>query len=352
VRASTTGPTRPNLEEVAARAGVSRATASRVANGLATVDPKLRKRVESAIDELGYVPNLAARSLMTRRTDAIALLVSEPDVRVFSDPYFSGIVRGVSQEINAADLQLVLLMAQTPEDIARVQRFLKAAPVDGVLLISEHAADDPLPAMLDRSGTPYVIGGRPIQKGLAAAYVDSDNFVGGQIAARHLTSIGRTVIGTVAAPQDMAAGIDRLAGFKKGLGRSFRAGRVDSGDFTQRGGEAAAARLLARVPDLDGLFVASDLMALGAISALRREGRRVPEDVAVVGFDDNEFALTSDPQLTTVHQDPVLQGREMVRLYLALHRPDIEVAPEAGIPDVRGADHLVLPVNLVLRASA
>jgi DNA-binding LacI/PurR family transcriptional regulator len=150
----------------------------------------------------------------------------------------------------------------------------------------------------------------------------------------------------------MAAGIDRLAGFKKGLGRSFRAGRVESGDFTQRGGEAAAARLLARVPDLDGLFVASDLMAHGAISALRREGRRVPEDVAVVGFDDNEFALTSDPQLTTVHQDPVLQGREMVRLYLALHRPDIKVAPEAGIPDVHGANHLVLPVNLVVRASA
>jgi DNA-binding LacI/PurR family transcriptional regulator len=150
----------------------------------------------------------------------------------------------------------------------------------------------------------------------------------------------------------MSAGIDRLAGFKKGLGRSFRARRVETSDFTQRGAEVATERLLERVPDLDGLFAASDLMALGAISALRRAGRRVPEDVAVVGFDDNEFALSTEPPLTTVHQNPVLQGREMVRLYLALHRPDLESAPEDGVPDVRGIDHLVLPVSLVQRESA
>jgi DNA-binding LacI/PurR family transcriptional regulator len=172
------------------------------------------------------------------------------------------------------------------------------------------------------------------------------------MAARHLLSIGRSVIGTVAAPKDMSAGIDRLDGFKKGLGRSFRASRVERGDFTQRSGELATERLLERVPDLDGLFAASDLMALGAMTALRKAGRRVPEDVAVVGFDDNEFALTADPPLTTIRQDPILQGREMVRLYLAQHRPDIEVAPDDGVPDVRGMDHLVLPVSLVVRDSA
>jgi DNA-binding LacI/PurR family transcriptional regulator len=352
VKASPPVVSRPNLEEVATRAGVSRATASRVVNGLSTVDPKLRARVEKAVDELGYVPNLAARSLMTRRTDALALLVSEPDVRVFSDPYFSGIIRGVSQEINAAGLQLVLLMAQTPADLHRVERFLKAAPVDGVLLISEHAADDPLPGWLERSGIPFVVGGRPIQPDLSASYVDYENSVGAELAARYLLSIGRSVIGTIAAPQDMSAGIDRLAGFKKGLGRSFRARRVEIGDFTQRSGEAATARILERVPDLDGLFAASDLMALGAISALRRAGRRVPEDVAVVGFDDNEFAMTADPPLTTVRQDPVLQGREMVRLYLAQNRPDLAVESDDGVPDVQGMDHLVLPVTLVVRESA
>lgn len=352
MRTSSGGRSRPNLEEVAARAGVSRATVSRVVNGLSTVDPQLRARVDKAVDELGYVPNQAARSLMTRRTNAVALLVSEPDVRVFSDPYFSGIVRGVSQEVNAAHLQLVLLMAQSAEDVLRVERFLRAAPVDGVLLISEHAAADPIPGMLERSGIPFVIGGRPIQPGVVAAYVDYENFAGARLAARHLLSIGRSVIGTVSAPQDMSAGIDRLAGFKKGLGRSFRASRVEQGDFTQRSGEAATVRLLEQAPDLDGIFAASDLMAIGALSALRKAGRRVPEDVAVVGFDDNEFAETADPPLTTIRQDPVLQGREMVRLYLAQHRKDIEVAPAEGVPDVHSRDHLILPVSLVVRESA
>ncbi|MEI6362294.1 MAG: LacI family DNA-binding transcriptional regulator [Actinomycetes bacterium] len=352
MKASSDDRARPNLEAVAARAGVSRATVSRVVNGLTTVDPRLRARVEKAVDELGYVPNQAARALMTRRTNAVALLVSEPDVRVFSDPFFSGIVRGVSQEINAAGLQLVLLMAQTAQDLHGVERFLKSAPVDGALLISEHAADDPLPGVLVRSRIPFVIGGRPLQPDIATSYVDYENLDGARIAAQHLVSIGRTVIGTVAAPQDMSAGIDRLQGFKKGLGRSFRASRVEHGDFTQRSGDEATTRLLERVPDVDGLFAASDLMALGAISALRRSGRRVPEDVAVVGFDDNVLAATAEPPLTTVRQDPVLQGRMMVRLYLAQHRPDIELVADEEVPSVTGVDHVILPVTLVVRESA
>jgi DNA-binding LacI/PurR family transcriptional regulator len=111
-------------------------------------------------------------------------------------------------------------------------------------------------------------------------------------------------------------------------------------------------RLLELAPDLDALFVASDLMALGALSALRRAGRRVPDDVALVGFDDNEFATTADPPLTTIRQDPMTQGRAMVRLYLARHRPGISVEPVDGIPDLSGLDHVILPVSLVVRESA
>lgn len=343
---------RPSLEDVAARAGVSRATVSRVVNDHTTVAADLRERVQQAVEELGYVPNSAARALTTRRTDAIALVASEPDVRVFGDPFFSGIVRGVSLEANRAGLHLVLLMAQSQEDLERVKRFLRAAPFDGVLLISEHAEADPIPALLQKSGTPFVIGGRPLQPGITAPYVDNDNLVGARAAAKHLASLGRAVIGTVAGPQDMSAGLDRLAGFRKGLGRAFRASRVEHGDFTQRGGEQATERLLARVPDLDALFAASDLTALGALAALRRAGRRVPEDVAVVGFDDNEFAVTADPPLTTVRQDPILQGRTMVRLYLATNRPDINLPDAPEIPQVHGVDHIILPVDLVVRDSA
>ena len=342
---------RPNLEDVAARAGVSRATVSRVVNGQATVADDLRERVQRAVDELGYVPNQAARALTTKRSDAVALVASEPAARVFGDPFFSGIVRGVSTETNRAGLQLVLLMAQDFEDLERVKRFLKSSRLDGVMLISGHAGDG-LPEELQRLRTPYVIGGRPANPGYHEDYVDNENVMGGEIATRHLASLGRSRIGTVTGPLDMSAGVDRLEGYRRVLGAGFRDELVEEGDFTQRGGEAAMDRLLRRSPDLDAVFAASDLMALGALAVLRRAGRRVPEDVALVGFDDNEFAMTSDPPLTTVRQDPMIQGRAMVRLYLARHRPDIVVAHEEGIPDATGVDHVILPVSLVVRDSA
>ena len=331
---------------------MSRATVSRVVNGLASVDPDLRRRVEAAIDELGYVPNLAARSLVTRRTDTLALVVAEPDFRVFGDPFFSGIVRGVNLECQSAGLHMLLLMAQTSGDLDHIDDYLRTAPVDGVLLISEHAQDDPWPRSFARHGMPFVMGGRPLVADPDVLYVDNDNLGGARLAVERLLSRGATRIGTVAGPRDMSAGIDRLAGFRSALGRRYRASRVEHSDFTVSGGEAATRRLLERCPDLDGLFVASDLMALGALRALADMGRRVPEDVAVVGFDDVEAAATASPPLTTVRQETVLQGRAMVRLCLAHHRPDVRPVPVDGMPDV-GADQrsVVLPVRLVERAS-
>jgi DNA-binding LacI/PurR family transcriptional regulator len=343
---------RPNLEQVAALAGVSRATVSRVVNGLSSVAPELRQKVELAVSELGYVPNRAARSLVTRRTDTIALVASEPDVRVFGDPFFADVVRGVSHEAMAAGLQMTLLMAQSHQDLERIERYLRSAPIDGVLLISEHAAHDPLPAALTRAGMPVVIGGRPLHPDVAIPYVDNDNVGGGRLAARHLLERGRAVVGTVAGPADMAAGIDRLAGFRAGAGRAFRTARVERGDFTTVGGQTATRRLLARVPDLDGLFVASDMMAVGALRALRLAGRRVPDDVAVVGFDDIVMATFTEPSLTTVRQRTVLQGRVMARMLLSRTDPGLALDADADVPSVDGLDHLVLPVTLVVRESS
>jgi DNA-binding LacI/PurR family transcriptional regulator len=350
---------RPTLEQVAAAAGVSRATVSRVVNGQASVAPGLREVVERAVTELGYVPNRAARSLVTRRTDTLALVTSEPDVRVFGDPFFAGIVRGVSQEAAAADLTLVLLMAQSFPDLVRVERYLRSAPVDGVLLISEHAANDPIPAAMRAAGIPLVIGGRPLDGSAPVAYVDNDNVGGARLAAEHLRGLGRSRVGMLAGPQDMSAGQDRLAGFRAGMAGTFDPDLVEVGDFTQDGGEAAMARLLARAPDLDAVFAASDLIALGALGTLRRAGRRVPDDVAVVGFDDIEAARVADPPLTTVRQQTVLQGRTMTRLFLAMTRPGRTRSAGSGgdddlpdLPEVTGVDHVVLPVELVVRASA
>jgi DNA-binding LacI/PurR family transcriptional regulator len=343
---------RPTLEEVARHAGVSRATVSRVVNGSPTVDPRLREIVDRAVAELGYVPNQAARTLMTSRTDTVALVVAEPDTRVFGDPFFSGIIRGVSQELAASGLQLLLMMAQSHDDLAHIEKYLLSRHVDGALLISEHA-DDRLPRALVGAGVPLVIGGRPLQSATATAYVDNDNAGGARLAAEHLRSLGRSRITTVAGPVDMSAGVDRLAGFRKGLGRGFRTRYVEHGDFQQAGGAAAMARLLDRVPDLDAVFVASDLMALGALSELRRRGRRVPDDVAVVGFDDIAMAALAEPPLTTLRQRTVDQGRLMVRLYLARHRADLLVAdPDGTLPGVADTDRVVLPVELVVRDSA
>ena len=210
------------------------------------------------------------------------------------------------------------------------------------------------PEELQRLATPYVIGGRPTGSDAAAPYVDSENLMGAEFATRHLVALGRRTIGTRHGPAGHA-GRRRPTGRvpRTPWGRPSARTLVESGDFTQRRRRGSPPRACwQRVPDLDGLFAASDLMALGALAALRRAGRRVPEDVALVGFDDNEFASTADPPLTTVRQDPMIMGRAMVRLYLARHRPDIEVAPEVGIPDVTGLDHLILPVSLVVRDSA
>lgn len=349
---SSHSPSRPNLEQVAAAAGVSRATASRVVNGVATVDPAMRERVEKAIAELGYVPNHAARSLVTRRTDTIALVAAEPDPRVFGDPFFSGIVRGVSQELLRAGMQLTMLMAQSYPDLDRIERYLRTAPLDGVLLISEHATHDPIPGAMVQAGVPLVIGGRPLQSELAVPYVDNDNRGGGRLAGAHLVARGCRRIATVAGPRDMSAAADRLAGFADALGDRFDPALVEHGDFTQEGGERAGERLLQRAPDVDAIFAASDLTAFGVLRALRRAGRRVPEDVAVIGFDDIPLAAAAEPPLTTVRQQTVLQGRAMARLLLQAARP--ELVPEAGddVPDVRGTDHVVLPVELVTRESA
>lgn len=169
---------RPTLEVVAARAGVSRATASRVVNGGDGVRSHLVDRVRKAVLELGYVPNPAARTLVTRRTGAVAVIIAEPEVRIFSDPFFSRQVRGISKELTEQDKQLVLLLVEDRGDYDRIERYLAGGHVDGALAFSLHT-DDPLPDITRRIGMPTVYGGRPGWTAgsgdLGVVYVDADN---------------------------------------------------------------------------------------------------------------------------------------------------------------------------------
>ncbi len=313
------GPRRPpTLEEVAKHAGVGRGTASRVVNGENHVGAATRAKVLLAVDELGYVPNRAARALVTRQTESVALVVSESDERFFAEPFFAAIVRGVSAGLAGTRYRLLLSIQQSPQDRSRIESYLTPHHVDGVLLMSLHG-DDPLPRMLEDRGLPAVLGGRPA--GVEpACYVDVDNEAGAVLAVEHLLRGGRRTVATVAGPQDMSAGVGRLAGYRKALaaaGIDVDEELVAYGDFGEDSGAAAAAALLDRRPDLDAVFAASDPMALGVLRTLAARGREVPGDIAVVGFDDSPSARHSSPALTTVHQPVEAMGREMVRLLTA-----------------------------------
>jgi DNA-binding LacI/PurR family transcriptional regulator len=295
----------PTLDDVARTAGVSRSTASRAINGGERVSPEAQAAVDDAVARLGYAPNRAARSLVTRRTDSIALVVPEPDARILTDPFLAGVLRGVSKGLEGTELQLVLLLSRPGERPGHIARYLRSGHVDGAIVASHHR-DDRLEPELSRSPLPAVFVGRPFDAhGLH--YVDVDNVEGGRIATRRLVERGCRRVATITGPLDMTAAIDRFEGWRTELGAAgLRSDAVAHGDFTVAGGAAAMEQLLDTHPEIDGLFAASDLMATGALEVLRARGRSVPDDVKVVGFDALGVAERTTPRLTTVEQ-PLVQ---------------------------------------------
>ncbi|MEO3749230.1 LacI family DNA-binding transcriptional regulator [Streptomyces sp. B6B3] len=333
---------RPTLEQVAARAGVGRGTVSRVINGSPRVSDRTRAAVQQAISDLGYVPHRAARALAANRSDAIALVVPEPEERLFAEPFFSGIIRGVSSELADTDIQLLLTLIRTPRERERFTQYAASNRVDGVLLISVHG-DDPLPDQLAAAGIPAVMTGRR-SADEQVPFVDCDNEGGAQLAVEHLLGRGRGMVATITGPADMYVAQCRLDGYREALraaGREVDEALMERGDFTEESGYVAMRTLLRRRPELDGVFCASDLMAVGARRALRELGRSVPGDVALVGFEDSALARHMDPALTSVNQPTVAMGRAMTRTLLSEIGDD---APERP--------RLVLPTELVRRASS
>lgn len=314
----------PTLEHVARVAGVSRATVSRVINGVRNVDPEIADVVQRAIAATGYVPNRAARALVTRRTFAVALVVSAPDDvafedpflgRAFADPFFGRVASGALAGLADRDLHMILMRVNDEPARAELLGHLRHGDIDGVLSIPV-AGTDPLPRMLTEARVPVVLFGRPADT-LAISYVDAAQDAGAAMAADHLVGRGCQRVATICGPADTPAGADRLTGFRAAMASHGRAYvPAVEGNFTHDGGESAMLALLRNDPDLDGLFVANDLMAQGAMLVLRDAGRRVPEDIAVVGFDDSVVALSTRPKLTTVRQPVEEMAAAMVRLLL------------------------------------
>lgn len=304
------------IEEVAAAAGVSRSTVSRVVNGSTAVSPEALESVNRAIAELNYVPNRAARSLASRQTHAIALVVPEDTTRFFGDPFFAAIVSGINARISRSDYVLNLFIASDdPGD--KTTSYLRSGAVDGAIVVSHHTSD----TFIDRIAAvvPVVYGGRPVRERERDYYVDVDNVSGARLATEFLISRGHTRIGSITGPLDMPAGVDRLDGFREALAaHGLTEAVVEDGNFTAAGGADAMRRILATGSVPDALFIASDLMARGAMNALAGAGLKVPDDVAIIGFDDSPVATAVTPPLTTMRQPSFEQGEEMAGILLDL----------------------------------
>jgi len=334
------GGSAPTLEAVAALAGVSRATAGRVLAGSPSVGAAAREAVLRAAEELSYVANRAARALTTHRSDSIAFVVAETEERFFADPYFARVLRGAHLAVARHDVQLVFTILATDADRTRFERFARGGPVDGVIVVSLHG-DDPLPRRLQAAGIPVILAGRPYAARSTLPFVAADNVGGARSAVRLLVQRGRTRIATIAGPLDMTPAVDRLAGFEAELARrGLRSHGVAEGDFSVAGGRRAMARLLHADPDVDAVFVANDLMALGALQVLAESGRTVPDDVAVVGFDDSPLCASARPAITSVRQPVVAMGEALAERLLAVIG--------RGEPQ----EPLVMPTEIVLRRSA
>ncbi|WP_055489410.1 LacI family DNA-binding transcriptional regulator [Streptomyces sp. TP-A0356] len=341
----------PTLEDVARDAGVSRATVSRVVNGVRNVDPAIQEAVRQAIERTGYTPNRAARSLVTRRTETVALVVSGAGdtseetqsafaASVFADPFFGRVVGGVVSYLRPRSMHPVLMFAESPEARHEVLTYLRQGRADGALVVSTHA-DDPLPALLADARLPAVLFARP-SRPVPFSYVDLDHRDGGRLAAERLLARGCRGPATVCGPLAVSASRERLAGFRDVMARHGHPHvPAVEGGFTLDSGIDAMTRLLAEYPDVDGVFAANDLMAQGICQVLRERGRRVPDDVAVVGFDDSGVAVACRPPLTTVRQPVERMAAEMARLL------DEHIRGERDKPT-----SVIFDPELVARASA
>ncbi|WP_062291302.1 LacI family DNA-binding transcriptional regulator [Demequina phytophila] len=339
---SVTAPGRhpaPTLELVAARAGVSRATVSRVVNGSTSVSTPIAEAVRRAVEELGYVPNRAARSLASHQSQAIALVAPEDVTRFFGDLFFADIVAGIDARLEDSDYVLNLMVANN-DPSGKTMRYLGGGAVDGALVVSHHTSDRFLKRITET--LPVVFGGRSAVPGLDAYVVDVDNVTGAETATRHLIERGCRRIATIAGPLNMRGSLDRLEGWRRALDAAgVEAGPVVDGDFTMLGGAAAMREILDSRHQVDGVFVASDLMASGAVPVLRDRGIAIPDDVAIVGFDDSAAALATGVPLTTVRQPMREMGWQMADMLIRL------LAGETTVPR-----ELILPTELVVRASA
>jgi LacI family transcriptional regulator len=336
----TTGMPNLTLEEIAKQAGVSRSTVSRVINNQPNVREDVRQRIRKVIQATGYHPNLAARSLASQRTSLIGLVIPRSVHTFFTDPYFPRLTQGIAQACNQSNYTLSLFLFNTADDERKLfPRLTRKGLVDGIIIQATNAADE-LFVQLSQAEVPYVVAGRPTNTG-DTSYVDVDNIAGAQNAIRHLIRLGYKRIATIAGPLSTTAGLDRYEGYQRAIqesGMALDERLIVEGDFSEAGGYYAAKQLLVDQPD--AIFIASDMMAVGALRAIREAGLSVPGNLGIVGFDDLPPATMSNPALTTVRQ-PIR------RLGIRLVETLLDIIENGPFPPRR----IIFDTELVIRES-
>ena len=330
---------RPTIYDVARLAGVSTATVSRALNGIGQIAPTTRAAIEAAVEQLGYQANTIARSLVTKSTQTIALLL--PDI---TNPFYAALVSGVQEYTLGHDY--TMLLCTTEGDAEREEQYLtllRAKQVDGALVDGLLLPPDRI-ARFVRDGFPIVCLDRDIESD-SIPLVQVDNRLGGRLATEHLIGLGHTRIGHVTGARVLGISGERLAGYEEalaGAGLPADPRLVAEGRFTEESGYEGARALLDAAPDVSAIFAANDLSALGVLSALAEAGRRIPGDVSVVGFDDLRLSAFTSPPLTTIKQPAAEIAQLATALLIGLTRGE----PAAQVR------HLLEPTLVVSESTA
>jgi DNA-binding LacI/PurR family transcriptional regulator len=315
---------RPTYTVIAKAAGVSEATVSRVLNGDESVHPDRAKRVLEAVEKLGYRKNRVASALASGRSGLIAVVIDD-DLSVFSDPFWGTVTSGVSRVLSENGIHTVLMVSPVGSVDGGVAHYLKSGEVDGAIFFVLHS--DALVNNLKKLGMPMVIAGTP-HSSLDIPFVDTDNFGGAYAGTKHLINQGCQKVAIITGDIGTTAAKQRLDGYLQAFretGKVPAKGLICEGDYSLGSGMEHTMNLLEKHPDVDGIFASNDLMAAGAVTVLQDMGKKVPEDVKVVGFDDALIAQTTRPALTTVRQDVVALGEAAGTLMIAqLNGEDVQ----------------------------
>ena len=324
---------------IAKLAGVSRSTVSRVINNQSGVRPEIRNRVQSVINETGYRPHPAARSLAGQRTDVIGLVIAEPAQSLFADPYFPRLIQGITQACNVRGLTLSLFLFHTKEEEARLYPKIMGNRLFDGLIVTGTRMHDPLIPDLLKNQVPFVMVGHHDNPNVN--FIDADNLSGAHTAVSHLIRLGYQRIGHITGDLSNFAANRRREGYINALrdrGKAIDLDLIVEADFTDTTAFSAMEQLLPQ--NIDAVFVGSDTMAQGAIRALQTHNIKIPDEIAVVGFDDLHSQTSMVPKLTTIRQ-PIKRVGSMV----------VDTLMDVIENGITPARRLVLPTELIIRES-